>query len=114
MTAARSDVPKPALAGTPSALRRERLYRAGFQTLGTGTFYLLVCRECGSGDLVMPFTSQASRGKWADGHTRGTGHGRWFVTDTAVLRANGLGSRPGDVITAMARHDEVLRGFAGG
>lgn len=46
-------------------------------------FYLLVCRECGDGDVAMPFDDQAERGKWAGAHTRGTGHDRWFVTETA-------------------------------
>lgn len=37
----------------------------------TEKFYLLVCRLCGGGDLVMPFDSAEARGKWAAGHTRG-------------------------------------------
>jgi hypothetical protein len=72
------------------------------------TFYLLVCRESGNGDLAMPFDSAADRGKWAAGHTRGTGHDRWFVTEST-----GRLSRE-EVAGMMARHDEVLRGFAGG
>jgi hypothetical protein len=44
-------------------------------------FYLLVCRDCGNGDLVMPFGSAEERGKWAAGHTRLTGHDRWWVKD---------------------------------
>jgi len=44
-------------------------------------FWLLVCRECGNGDLVMPFASPAERGRWAAAHTRATGHDRWLVTD---------------------------------
>lgn len=75
----------------------------------SGVFYLLVCRECGNGDLVMPFGSQEERGKWAGAHTRGTGHDRWFVTDTAALRAEGSGDRPEHVLAAMARHDEIRR-----
>jgi hypothetical protein len=55
----------------------------------TETFYLLVCRECGSGDLVMPFGSAEERGKWAGAHTRGTGHDRWWVKD----------QRPGEQVT---------------
>lgn len=51
------------------------------QVTMSGTFYLLVCRDCGDGDLVMPFDSAAERGKWAAGHTRATGHERWFVRD---------------------------------
>lgn len=43
--------------------------------------YVLVCRLCGDGNLVMPFESAAARGKWASGHTRGTGHDQWFVKD---------------------------------
>jgi hypothetical protein len=46
-----------------------------------GVFYLLVCRDCGDGTLVMPFASAAERGKWAAEHTRGTGHDRWRVVD---------------------------------
>jgi hypothetical protein len=45
------------------------------------TVFVLVCRECGNGDLVMPFSSAAERGRWAAEHTRGTGHDRWFVKD---------------------------------
>ena len=45
------------------------------------TFYVLVCRDCGNGDLPMPFSSPAERGKWAAEHTRRTGHDRWFVTE---------------------------------
>lgn len=45
------------------------------------TFYLLVCRECGNGRLVMPFGSAAERGEWAAEHTRATGHDSWFVRD---------------------------------
>lgn len=44
-------------------------------------FCLLVCRECGDGDLVMPFGSAAERGKWAAEHMQATGHERWFVCD---------------------------------
>src|SRR5258706_12749271 len=44
-------------------------------------FYVLICRECGNGDLVMPFGSAGERGRWASEHTRGTGHDRWFVKD---------------------------------
>lgn len=66
-------------------------------------FYLLICRECGDGDLVMPFGSAAERGKWAAGHTAGTGHGRWFVTEsTACLSRE-------QVSEMLARHDGVLR-----
>lgn len=75
---------------------------------GDGTvFYLLVCRECGNGDLVMPFTSQAERGKWAAGHTRGTGHNRWFVTESA-------GRLSGEQLAEMmAAHDRVVREIKG-
>jgi hypothetical protein len=72
------------------------------------TFYLLVCRECGNGDLVMPFDSPAERGKWAAAHTRGTGHDRWFVTESDH-RLTGE-----EVAGMLARHDEVLRSFAFG
>ena len=44
-------------------------------------WYVLVCRQCGSGDLPMPFSSPAERGKWAAGHTRATGHDQWLVFD---------------------------------
>jgi hypothetical protein len=44
-------------------------------------FYVLVCRECGDGDLPMPFDSPVARGRWASEHTKGTGHDRWFVVD---------------------------------
>lgn len=47
-------------------------------------FYVLVCRDCGDGDLPMPFTSQAERGKWASEHTSGTGHRRWYVTEQTL------------------------------
>jgi hypothetical protein len=52
-------------------------------------FYLLVCRECGDGDLIMPFGSAEERGKWAGAHTSGTGHDRWWVQDR----------RPGELVT---------------
>ena len=55
----------------------------------TETFYLLVCRECGDGDLVMPFGSPEERGKWASGHTKATGHDRWWVKD----------QHPGETVT---------------
>lgn len=45
------------------------------------TFYLLVCRDCGNGELVMPFGSAEERGKWAAAHTRATGHDQWWVKD---------------------------------
>jgi hypothetical protein len=70
---------------------------------GTEKFYLLVCRECGNGDLVMPFGSPAERGKWASGHTKGTGHDRWFVTETDRRLTSE------EVAEMMARNDEVLR-----
>lgn len=66
-------------------------------------FYLLVCRECGNGDLVMPFTSQAERGKWAGAHTRGTGHDRWFVTETNFPLTRQ------EEAEMLARHDGALR-----
>jgi hypothetical protein len=44
-------------------------------------WYVLVCRDCGSGDLPMPFSSPADRGKWASEHIRATGHDNWFVLD---------------------------------
>ena len=46
-------------------------------------FYVLVCRDCGDGDdmLPMPFESPQARGKWAADHTRATGHDRWLVKD---------------------------------
>jgi len=69
----------------------------------TQTFYLLICRECGNGDLAMPFGTPDERGKWAGAHTRGTGHDRWFVTE--VDRR--LTSQ--EVAGMLARHDEVLR-----
>jgi len=73
----------------------------------TEKFYLLICRECGNGDLVMPFGSPDERGKWAGAHTRGTGHDRWFVTETD-RRLSGE-----QVAEMLARHDEVLRSFRG-
>lgn len=47
------------------------------------SFYLLGCRACGNGGLVlvMPFGSAEERGKWATKHTQGTGHDSWFVYD---------------------------------
>jgi len=48
---------------------------------GQMTFYVLVCRDCGNGDLPMPFGSTAERGKWAAQHTRATGHENWLVLD---------------------------------
>ena len=45
-------------------------------------FYVLVCRDCGDGDMLpMPFESPQARGKWAAEHTRATGHDRWLVKD---------------------------------
>jgi len=69
----------------------------------TEKFYLLVCRECGNGDIVTPFDSPAGRGKWAGAHTRGTGHDRWFVTETDRRLTSE------QVAGMLARHDEVLR-----
>lgn len=74
----------------------------------TRMFYLLICRNCGNGDLVMPFDSPAERGKWASGHTGATGHDRWFVTE-----ADHRLSRE-QVAGMLARHDEVLRGMGEG
>ena len=63
-------------------------------------FYLLVCRECGNGDLVMPFSGQEERGKWAAAHTRGTGHNHWLVTDTRALEAEAARrERPSATVT---------------
>jgi hypothetical protein len=64
-----------------------------------GPFFLLVYRECGNGDLVMPFGSPAERGKWAAAHTRGTGHDRWIVKDGPPFD-----SEPEDPRTAELRH----------
>jgi hypothetical protein len=72
----------------------------------TQKFYLLVCRECGNGDLVMPFGSAEERGKWAGGHTRGTGHDRWFVTESDH-RLSGQ-----EVAGMLARAGEALRELA--
>lgn len=66
-------------------------------------FYLLICRECGDGDLVMPFDSPAERGKWAAAHTAGTGHQRWFVTESAARLSRE------QVTEMLARHDGVPR-----
>lgn len=52
--------------------------------------YLLVCRLCGDGDLVMPFASPAERGKWAADHTRGAGHDKWWVADSPEQMAHVL------------------------
>ena len=43
--------------------------------------YVLICRDCGHGDLPMPFATPEERGKWAAAHTKATGHDRWFVID---------------------------------
>jgi hypothetical protein len=72
----------------------------------TEKFYLLVCRECGDGDLVMPFGSPAERGKWAGAHTRGTGHDRWFVTETDLPLTRQ------EEAEMLASHDAALRGLA--
>jgi hypothetical protein len=66
-------------------------------------FYLLICRECAP--LVMPFGSQAERGKWAGEHTRGTGHDRWFVTE-ADHRLSAQ-----EIAELMTRDAEVFRWF---
>lgn len=51
--------------------------------------YLLVCRQCGNGDLVIPFDSPEARGKWAAAHRDSTGHDQWRCAEgnpgTAVL-----------------------------
>ena len=44
-------------------------------------WHVLVCRQCGNGDLPMPFGSPAERGKWASEHTARTGHDNWLVLD---------------------------------
>jgi hypothetical protein len=54
----------------------------------------------------MPFGSPAERGKWAAAHTRGTGHDRWFVTETDRRMTSE------QVAEMMARHDEELRRLA--
>jgi hypothetical protein len=72
----------------------------------TQKFYLLICRECGNGDLVMPFDSPDERGKWAGAHTRGTGHDRWFVTESDH-RLSGQ-----QVTEMLARAGEALRELA--
>lgn len=33
-------------------------------------WYMLLCTQCGNGDLWMPFEDAASRGHWAAEHTR--------------------------------------------
>lgn len=50
------------------------------------SFYLLGCRACGNGGLVlvMPFGSAEERGKWATKHTQGTGHGWGYGLSDAV------------------------------
>jgi len=64
--------------------------------------------ECGNGDLVMPFDSPAERGKWAGAHTRGTGHDRWFVTESTRRLS------PERVTEMLARHDETVRWIRNG
>ncbi len=47
-------------------------------------WYVIRCLDCdeASGHEVdMPFSSPAERGRWATGHTKGTGHDRWLVVD---------------------------------
>ena len=74
----------------------------------TEKFYLLVCRECGNGDLVMPFGTPDERGKWAGAHTRGTGHDRWFVTESAGRLSSEQAAE------MLASHDAVLRRLTDG
>jgi hypothetical protein len=64
-------------------------------------FYLLICRECDDGDLVMPFDSPALRGRWATEHTRGTRHDRWFVTESEYYLSRAK------VAELLAQHDRV-------
>lgn len=103
------------LDGQPKQVRLVTGYQPPAVTLGSmleqdkaeGTvFYLLICRECGNGDLVVTFDSPAGRGKWAAAHTRGTGHDRWFVTESTARLS------PEQVTEMLARHDWALRGLA--
>lgn len=71
-------------------------------------FYVLVCRQCGDGDLPMPFDSPEARGRWASEHTKGTGHDRWFVTDQDPEPQRDLAA---EIRILMARHDETMRAF---
>lgn len=43
-------------------------------------WFVLFCRIC-TPLLPMPFETAEERGKWAAGHTKGTGHDSWFVID---------------------------------
>lgn len=45
------------------------------------TSFLLSCRLCGSGDLVIPFETAEARGAWAATHRDATGHDTWWVHD---------------------------------
>jgi hypothetical protein len=53
-----------------------------------GTFYILVCLDCGDGETLSPlvFETPAERGGWAAAHTRGTGHQRWIIKDQPRTR----------------------------
>lgn len=73
-------------------------------------FYVLVCRQCGDGDLSMPFESAAARGRWASEHTKGTGHDRWFVEDQDREPPRDY---VGEIHALMVRHEEILRQWFG-
>jgi hypothetical protein len=76
-----------------------------------GTFYVIVCRLCGDPDrpLPMPFNSPAERGKWAAGHTAGTGHDRWFVLDQPAGS-----SGPAEIPAVIREHDQVVAAWRSG
>lgn len=80
----------------------------GWEKLGMAeperpTWFLLACRECGDGDMVMPFRSATERGKWAGAHTRGTGHDAWFVKDGYLS--------PAEFKAAVREHDQFAAAF---
>lgn len=70
--------------------------------------YVLVCRQCGDGDLPMPFESPAARGHWASEHTKGTSHNWWFVEDQPLDPPRDLVA---EIHRLMVEHDAFVRSW---
>jgi hypothetical protein len=63
------------------------------------TYYVLVCQPCGDlkGKITpIPFLSAKSRERWANTHTKGTGHDRWWTKDQMVTAAE-----PRDIVETI-------------
>jgi len=75
---------------------------------GTEIPCLLVCRDCGD-DLVLPFPSYRERGRWATGHTAGTGHARWLCLDIPIATPDAAPAEPPNAQPPLAHPQETRR-----